>query len=139
MAPLHSPGELICNVQNSHTKEIDAALRKSVVLLVHKARRQIDSILLEGLAVNNTISSLAKLADAIWFGNAVNEHIAVDVWTFAKCTLFQSVEMSGHFFKVYNFSTSLVRHVQPLFPGVVVQTCQGEMVTWTWRHLHNVQ
>ena len=38
IAPLQSAGELIqvCNVQNSPTKEIDSALRQSVVRLVRK-------------------------------------------------------------------------------------------------------
>ena len=43
VAPLQSPGELIRNVQNSQTKEIDAALRKSVVRLVRKETRKINS------------------------------------------------------------------------------------------------
>ena len=38
IAPLKSAGELIGTVQNSQTKEIDAALRQSVVLLVRKER-----------------------------------------------------------------------------------------------------
>ena len=50
-------------------------LRKSVVRLVSKEGRQIDSVLLDGVAVDNTIGSMAKSADAIWFGNALNKHI----------------------------------------------------------------
>ena len=84
VAHIQSPGKLIRNIRNSPTKEIDAALRKSVVRLVRKERRQINFMLLEGVAVDNTIGRLAKLADAIWFGDAVNKHIAKNVWTFSK-------------------------------------------------------
>ena len=79
MAPLQTPGKPICNVQNSPTKEIDAALRKSVVRLVRKERRQINSVLLEGVVVDNTIGSLAKLTYAIWLGDTVKKHIAVNL------------------------------------------------------------
>ena len=44
--------------------------------LVRKERRQISSILIEGVAVDNTIGSLAKLADDLWLGDAVNKHVA---------------------------------------------------------------
>ena len=52
IAPLQSAGELIqvCNVQNSPTKEIDSALRQSVVRLVRKERREINTVLLEGVS-----------------------------------------------------------------------------------------
>ena len=86
IAPLQSAGELIRNVQNSPTKEIDAALRQSVVLLVRKDRREINTVLLEGVSLDNTVGSLAKLSDALWFGDAVRKHIAGNVWMFSKFT-----------------------------------------------------
>ena len=76
ITPLQSAGELIRNVQNSPTKEIDAALRQSVVRLVRKERREINTVLLEGAAVDNTVGSLAKLSDALWFCDAVRKHMA---------------------------------------------------------------
>ena len=69
VAPLQSAGELTRNVQNSPTKEIDAALRQSVVCLRQsEERREINTVLLEGVSVDNTVGSLSKLSDALWFG-----------------------------------------------------------------------
>ena len=76
VAPLQSAGELIHNIQNSLTKVIDATLRKLVERLIRKERRQINSVLPEEVVVDNTIRSLAKLTDAIWFGDVVSKHIA---------------------------------------------------------------
>ena len=67
---------LFATYQNSQTKEIDAALRQSVVRLVRKERREINTVLLEGVSVDNTVGSLAKLSDAVWFGDAVRKHTA---------------------------------------------------------------
>ena len=77
IAPLQSAGELVRNVQNSPTKQIDAALRQLVVLLVRKEQREINTVLLEGVSVDNshhTVGKLAKLSDALWFGDAVRKH-----------------------------------------------------------------
>ena len=61
-------------MQDSQTKHIDAKLKKSVTRLVRKERKNINKILLEGVAINNTNGSLAALSDAIWFGDAVKAH-----------------------------------------------------------------
>ena len=67
-------------------RQIDAALRQSVVRLVQKEWREINTVLLEGVSVDNTVGSLAKLSDALWFGDAVRKHPAGGVWMFSKFT-----------------------------------------------------
>ena len=34
--------------------------------------------MLEGVNVDNTVGSLAKLSDALWFGDVVSKHMAVE-------------------------------------------------------------
>ena len=61
-------------MQDSLTKHIDVKLKNSVSRLVRKQRKHINKILLGGVTIDNTISSLAALSDAIWFGDAVKAH-----------------------------------------------------------------
>ena len=77
--PLQRSGELIRNNQDSPTKHIDAKLKASVTLLVRGERKNINKILLEDVTIHNTISSLAALSDAIWFGDSVKAHLKGDV------------------------------------------------------------
>ena len=46
--------------------------------LVRKEQREINTVLLEGVNVDNTVGSLAKLSDALWFkfGDDVRKHMA---------------------------------------------------------------
>ena len=86
ISPLQSAGELIRNVENSPTKEIDATLRQSVVHLVRKERREINTVLLEGVSADKTVGywrshlmlygSVMRSAST-WRGN---------VWMFSKFT-----------------------------------------------------
>jgi hypothetical protein len=76
VAPLQSATELIRNVQDSPTKHIDPQLKKSVQRLVRKQRASINSVLLEGVTIDNTIGSLARLSQVLWFGDAVQKHKA---------------------------------------------------------------
>ena len=75
LAPLQTSGELISNVQDSPTKHIDAKLKGSVTRLVRKERKNITKIQLEGVTIDNTISSLAALSETLWFGTAVKAHV----------------------------------------------------------------
>ena len=87
IAPLQSAAEIIRKGTNSQTKEINAALQQSVVLLVRKERREINTVLLARVnVVDSTVGSLAKLSDAIWFGDAVRKNMAGNVWMFSKFT-----------------------------------------------------
>ena len=94
--PLQSAGELIRSVPNSPNKEMgDAALRRSCVRLVRKERREINTVLLEGVNVEHSVESLAKLSDALWFCDADHHHVVSkhmvahwwgNVWIFSKFT-----------------------------------------------------
>ena len=56
--PLLSAGELIRSVPNSPNKEMgDAALRRSCVRLVRKERREINTVLLEGVNVDHSVET----------------------------------------------------------------------------------
>ena len=44
--------------------------------LARKELREINTVLLEGVTVDNTVGSLAKISDALWFCDAVGKHIA---------------------------------------------------------------
>ena len=70
-----SSSELIRNVQDSPTKHIDAKLKGSVTRLVRKERKNITKIQLEGVTIDNTISSLVALSETLWFGTAVKAQI----------------------------------------------------------------
>ena len=62
LAPLQTSCELICNVQDSPTKHIDAKLKRSVKRLVHKDHKNITKIQLDGVTIDNPIGSLAALS-----------------------------------------------------------------------------
>ena len=47
----------------------------TVTGLVCKERQNITRIQMEGVTIDNTIGSLAALADSLWFGNAVKAHL----------------------------------------------------------------
>ena len=74
VAPLQTASEFLRNVQDSLTKKIDHKLKKSVARLVRKERAQIISVTLDGVTIDNSVGSLARLAEAIWFGDAVKQH-----------------------------------------------------------------
>ena len=76
IAPLQKAGEFIRKVQDSPSKKIDAKHKRSVESLVRKQRRRIMSVQLHGVTVYNTTGSLAKLAEALWFGDAVQRYIS---------------------------------------------------------------
>ena len=63
---LQISGELIRNLQDSLSKKFDAKPKESVTQLVCKEHRNINKVLLEGVTVDNTISSLGALWDAMW-------------------------------------------------------------------------
>ena len=89
LAPLLTSGELISNVQDSPSKQIDAKLNGSVSLLVRKERKNITKIQLEGVTIDNTIGSLAALIKSLWFGTALKAHVQRckdSAWTCIKCT-----------------------------------------------------
>ena len=64
LAPSQTSGELIRNVQDSSTKQIDVKLKGSISLLVRKEHKNITKIQLEGVTINNTIGSLAALSES---------------------------------------------------------------------------
>ena len=44
--------------------------------MVRAERQRLISFHLSGVTVNNSIGSLAQLADAMWFGDAIRDHVA---------------------------------------------------------------
>ena len=76
LAPLQTSGELICNLQDSLTKQIHAKLKGSVSLLVRKERKNIIKIQLEGdSTIDKTIGSLAVLFESLWFCTALKARL----------------------------------------------------------------
>ncbi len=49
-------------------------LTKSVVRMVHKERKSLTSVALEGVDVDNTLGSLAKLSDVLRIVDAFKQH-----------------------------------------------------------------
>jgi len=74
IAPLQTASEFLRNVQDSPTKAINHRYKKSVTRLVQKQRREIIAVELDGVTVDNTVGSLAKLAEKIWIVEAIYEH-----------------------------------------------------------------
>jgi hypothetical protein len=74
IAPLQTGSELIRNVQDSPTKAIDHKYKRSVDRLVRQQRTQIVNVSLEGIEIDNTVGSLARLAEALWVGDAITKH-----------------------------------------------------------------
>ena len=76
MAPIQTASEFLRNIQDSPTKKIDHKLKKSVARLVRKERAQIILVTLDSVTIDNSVGSLARLAEAIWFGenDAVKQH-----------------------------------------------------------------
>ena len=74
LAPLQPSGELIRNIQDSPSKQIDAKMKGSVSRLVRKERKNITKIQLEGVTIDNTIGSQYALSESLWFGTALKAH-----------------------------------------------------------------
>ena len=64
---------------------IDFSLKKSVRYHVRKELRGIRAYLLDDVEVDDTLGSLSRLSDKIWFKTAINTMLA-SVWTFSKLT-----------------------------------------------------
>ena len=76
LAPMQSAGSLMRNIQDSPTKQIDYRLSNSVRNLVRQERRGITNFLLDGVEIDNTLGSLSRLTDQIWFPDALAGHRA---------------------------------------------------------------
>ena len=75
-APMNTASELIKNVQDSPTKQIDPKLKKSVERLIRRERSKILTVECEGIVLNSDLGSLKQLADKIYMKNALQAHIA---------------------------------------------------------------
>ena len=71
---MQSASELLRNIQDSPTKKIDRKLKTSVQNFVRKERRAIKSFLLDGEEIDNTLGSLRRLSDKLWFPEALQSH-----------------------------------------------------------------
>ena len=67
ISPIHSAGYLLCNVQDVNFK-----LKKYVQYHIRKERRSRRAYLMDGVEVDN--GSLQRLADMIWFRDALDKH-----------------------------------------------------------------
>ena len=74
LAPMQSAGSLMRNIQDSPTKQIDYRLANSVEKFVRQERRSITNFLLDGVEIDNTLESLSRLSDQLWFPDALAEH-----------------------------------------------------------------
>ena len=74
VAPLQNASDYLRNVQDSPTKAIDHKYKSSVARLQRKQRKQIIAVTLDGVTVDNTVGSLAQLAEKLWICVAIHEH-----------------------------------------------------------------
>jgi hypothetical protein len=74
ICPSQSAKELMRNIGDSPTKAIGHEKKKSVERLVRAERARMLACELEGVTVDNSIGSLASLAEAMWFGDAIVKH-----------------------------------------------------------------
>ena len=72
---MQSAGDLLLNVQDTDDA-IDFSLKKSDQYRARKERRGIRSYLLDDVEVDNTLRSLSRLTDKIWFKTALDQHNA---------------------------------------------------------------
>ena len=75
ISPMQSAGDLLSNVQDTD-EAIDFSLKKSVQYHVRKERRGIRAYLLDDVEVDDTLGSLSRLSDKIWFKTALDQHNA---------------------------------------------------------------
>ena len=75
ISPMQSAGDLLRNVQDTD-EAIDFSLKKSVEYHVRKERRGIRAYLLDDVEVDDTLGSLSRLSDKIWFKTALDQHNA---------------------------------------------------------------
>jgi hypothetical protein len=74
LAPMQSAGSLMRNLQDSPSKKIDYRHANSVKNHVRKERRSITTFLLDGVEIDNTLGSLSRLSDQLWFADALAQH-----------------------------------------------------------------
>ena len=74
---MQSAGDLLRNVQDTN-EAIDFSLtrKKSVQYHVRKDRRGIRAYLLDNVEVDDTLGSVSRLSDKIWFKTALDKHNA---------------------------------------------------------------
>ena len=74
LAPMQSAGSLMRNIQDSPTKQIDYRLANPVKNFVRQERQSNTNFLLDSVEIDNTLGSLSRLSDQIWFPDALAEH-----------------------------------------------------------------
>ena len=73
--PMQSAGVMLLNVQDTNDT-IDFSLKKSVQYHVRKELCRIRAYLLDEVEVDDTLGSLSRLSDKIWFKTALDQHNA---------------------------------------------------------------
>ena len=74
-APINTASELIKNVQDSPTKQIDPKLKRSVTRLFRRKRAKLLKVECDGVELTSDVGSLKRLADTIFLKPAVQQHI----------------------------------------------------------------
>ena len=85
ISPMQSARDLLRNLQDTDDA-IDFSLKKSVQYHVRKERHGIRAYLLDDVEVDDTLGSLSRLSDKIWFKTALYNTMLAGVWTFSKFT-----------------------------------------------------
>ena len=75
ISPVQSAGDLMCNVQDTNDT-IDFSLKESVQYHARKELRGIRAYLPDEVEVDDTLGSLSRLSDKIWFKTALDQHNA---------------------------------------------------------------
>ena len=74
-APINTASELIKNVQDSPTKQIDPKLKRSVTRLFRRKRAKLLKVECDGVELTSDVGSLKRLAYTIFLKPAVQQHI----------------------------------------------------------------
>ena len=89
LAPMQSAGSLMRNIQDSPTKQIEYSLSNSVKNLVRQERRGITNFLLDSVEIENTLGSLSRLTDQIWFPTPLPDIVPVNELIFSRLLLLE--------------------------------------------------
>jgi hypothetical protein len=74
VAPLQNTLEILRKIEDCPTKSINHLNKNSITRLQQEQRRQIIAVTLDCVKVDNTVGSLAKLAEKIWIVEAIRDH-----------------------------------------------------------------
>ena len=76
IAPHQTARDLIRNVQESPTKQIDNALKQCVQRKIRRQRSKLNKVTLGGVELDSSLGTSRQVTDVFWFGTALERHRA---------------------------------------------------------------